>query len=156
MPSASRNPISRNSSAICSRVSASSVTTPCPSDSTPITQLSGRFSVAVAPATPPLSSRPWAPGPEAGSVARPPIDEVVPAFGARPRMVGNLVGRQACARADRLRRVIERAGDVVVGNDELARRMQRGKRRVLLDGELIEREMLARLDSGAFELAGPY
>src|SRR5262249_56311928 len=94
-------------------------------------------------------------GPDAGFFGRPPIDEVVPAFGARPRMVGNLVGRQACARADRLRRVIERAGDVVVGNDELARRMQRGKRRVLLDGELIEREMLARLDSGAFELGGP-
>src|SRR5262249_57872705 len=98
----------------------------------------------------------WAAGAGAGFSWAPPVDEVVPAFGARPRMVGNLVGRQACARADRLRRVIERAGGVVVGDDELARRMQRGKRRVLLDGELIEREVLARLDSGAFELAGPY
>src|SRR5262249_60367542 len=115
----------------------------------------GRFLGGGGAAPPGVGGAAWGPRPEAGFFGRPPIDEVVPAFGARPRMVGNLVGRQACARADRLRRVIERAGDVVVGNDELARRMQRGKRRVLLDGELIEREMLARLDSGAFELGGP-
>src|SRR5262249_57483871 len=91
-------------------------------------------------------------GPEAGVFVRSPIDEIVPAFGARPRMVGNLVGRQARARADRLRRVIERAGGVVVGDDELARRMQRRKRRVLLDGELIEPDMLASPDPAALQL----
>src|SRR5216683_3065254 len=101
MPSASRNPMSRNSSATCSRVSAR---------------------------------------PDAGIFLRAPVDEVVAAFGAGPRVVGNLVGRQAPARADRLCRVIERAGGVVVGDDELSGRMQRGKWRVLLDGELIERK----------------
>ena len=93
--------------------------------------------------------------PDAGIFARAPVDQIVPALGARPRMIGNLVGRQAGIRAHLLRRVVERARGVVVGDDELAGRMQCGKWRVLLDGELIEREMLAGLRDGALELGGP-
>ena len=93
--------------------------------------------------------------PDAGIFVRAPVDEIVPALGARPRVVGNLVGGQAGVRADLLRRVVERAAEILVRHDELAGRVQRGERRVLLDGELIEREMLARLRERALELGGP-
>src|SRR5262249_56112610 len=76
-------------------------------------------------------------------------------FGGGAGVVGNLVRRQARARADRLGRVVERAGGVVAGDDELPGRMQRGKWRVLLDSELVERKMLAGLEHGAVELGGP-
>ena len=88
-------------------------------------------------------------GTDAGIFVRPPVDEIVPALGAGPRMIGNLVGRQAVRRADLLRGIVERARDVVVGRLELARRMQGGERRVRLDGELIERKMLAGLGQRA-------
>src|SRR5262249_34805995 len=93
-------------------------------------------------------------GTDSGIFLRAPVDEIVPALTSRPRVVGNLIGGKACARAHMLRRVIERAGSIVVGDEELAGRMQRGKRRLLLDRELIEREVfaassVARLSSAA-------
>ena len=81
--------------------------------------------------------------PDAGIFVRAPVDEIVPALGARPRMIGNLIGRQPVRRADLLRRVVKRARGIVVGHFELAGRMQRGERRLRLDGQLIERQMLA-------------
>ena len=47
--------------------------------------------------------------PDAGIFVRAPINEIVPAFAAGPRVIGNLVGRQAVRRADLLGRVVERA-----------------------------------------------
>src|SRR5262245_15437487 len=84
-----------------------------------------------------------------------PVDEIVPAFGAWPCMVGDLVGGQAGRGADLLRGVIERTRHVLVWRDQLAGRMQRRERRVWLDGELIEREMLGGLRDGTRELAFP-
>ena len=81
--------------------------------------------------------------PDAGIFVHAPVNEIVPALGARPRVIGNLIGRQAMRRADVLRRVVERAGGVVVGHAKLAGRMERSERRVRLDGELIKRKMLA-------------
>ena len=81
-------------------------------------------------------------GADAGVFVRAPIDQVVPALGARPGVVGNLVGRQAGVAANLLRQVVERAAGVVVGNDELAGLVQRVERRLRLDGQLIERQML--------------
>ena len=93
--------------------------------------------------------------PDAGIFVAAPIDQIVPALGARPRVVGNFVGRQAGLGAGRLREVVEIARGVVVGNDELAGFLQTEKRRVLLDGQLIERKMLGRLGNGALELGRP-
>ena len=92
---------------------------------------------------------------DAGVFVLAPVDEIVPALGARPRVIGNLVGRQAGAAADLLRQVVERAAGVVVGNDELAGLVQRVERRVRLDGELIERQMLGGFADGALELGRP-
>ena len=94
-------------------------------------------------------------GSDAGIFVRAPIDEVVPALRARPRVVRDLVGGQTGGGADLLRRVVERARRVLVRDDELAGGMQRGERRVLLDGELIERQMLGGFRDRALELGGP-
>ena len=61
---------------------------------------------------------------DAGIFVRAPVDEIVPAFGARPRVVGDLVGGQAGVRADRLGRIVERAAEVLVRHHELAGRVQ--------------------------------
>ena len=92
---------------------------------------------------------------DAGIFMRAPVDQIVPAFGARSRVVGDLVGGQAGTRADRLRGVVKRAAEILVRHHKLARRVQQGERRVLLDGELIERKMLARLRECASELRRP-
>src|SRR5208282_6914744 len=92
---------------------------------------------------------------DAGILLRAPVDEIVPAFAARPRMVGNFIGRQAVRRANLLRGVIKGARGVLVGNFELARRVQRSERGLRLDGQLIERQMLARLGERMLKLARP-
>ena len=94
-------------------------------------------------------------GTDAGIFVRAPIDEIVPALGAGPRVVGDFVGRKAGGGAHLLRRVVERARGVFVGHGELAGRVQRVKRRVGLDGELIERQMLGGFGDRALELGGP-
>ena len=94
-------------------------------------------------------------GADAGIFVAAPIDQIVPAFGARPRVVGDLVSRQAGLGAGRLREIVEIARGVVVGNDELAGLVQAEERRARLDGELIKREMLGRFRDGALEFGGP-
>src|SRR5262249_7494388 len=88
-------------------------------------------------------------GPDAGPFVSAPIDEIGPALGAGPRVIGNLVRRQAGGGAALLRRVVERAAGVVVRRRDLAGAMQREERRAGLDGELIEREVLGRFGDGA-------
>jgi hypothetical protein len=58
-------------------------------------------------------------------------------------MVGDFIRRQTCPIGHVLRQVVEATRGLSVGNDELAACMQLGERRALLDGELIERQMLA-------------
>src|SRR5262245_1581668 len=94
-------------------------------------------------------------GPDPGIFLRAPVDEIMPALAPRPRVVGNLIGGKARGRANVLRRVIERAGGIVVWDQELAGRMQRGKRRFLLDRELVEREVFAGLFGRALEFGRP-
>ena len=94
-------------------------------------------------------------GPDAGILAVAPIEQVVAALGARPRVVGNLVGGQTRCCAGLEGEVVERACGVVVRHDELAGVRQRRIGRVLLDGELVEREMLCRLADGPFQFAAP-
>ena len=79
----------------------------------------------------------------------------MPALGAGARVIGDLIGGKAGARADLLRRIIECPRGVLIGDRELAGGMERGERRILLDGQLIEREMLGRFRKRALEFGGP-
>jgi hypothetical protein len=88
-------------------------------------------------------------GPDAGVLVAAPINQIVPALGAGPRVVGNLVGGKAGRGADILRDVIELARGVVVGRNKLAGFAQREERRVRLDRQLIERQMLGRFGDRA-------
>ena len=69
-------------------------------------------------------------GTDAGVFVGAPVNQVVPAFGAGPGVIGHLVGRQAGVRANLLRQIVERAAGVIVGNDELAGLVQRVERRL--------------------------
>ena len=94
-------------------------------------------------------------GPDAGVIVAAPIDEIVPALGARPRVVGNFVGRKTRGGADRLRQVVEVARQIFVRQRQLSRLVQAEERRLRFDGELIEREMFCGLGDGALELGAP-
>ena len=83
-------------------------------------------------------------GADPGVFAVAPIDEIVPALGAGPRVVGDFVGGKAGAFGDLLGRVEQGARELFVGHGELARPPQSLEDRVGLDGELVEREVLAR------------
>ena len=54
-------------------------------------------------------------GSNAGIFVGAPVDEIVPAFAAGTRMVGNLVGRQTMRGANLQRRVVKLARGIVVG-----------------------------------------
>ena len=83
-------------------------------------------------------------GTDADIVAIAPIDEVVPALGARPGVVGDLVGRQAGGREPLLRQLEQRGGGVLVGRKRTRRAAGAlAEGRVRLDRQLIERQMLA-------------
>ena len=95
MPSARRRPISSISSPSSSRVSTSSTTSPSPRDLDLLEPglglaLGRRRVAAVGQPEPAVGA-----GADAGIFAVAPVDEIVPALGARPRVVGDLVGRQA-------------------------------------------------------------
>ena len=66
-------------------------------------------------------------GADADIVAVAPIDEVVPAFGARPGMVGDLIGGQAGRGEPRLRRLVEPGGLLVAGKTRSPRRQAPAK-----------------------------
>ena len=94
-------------------------------------------------AHPSTTTRPCAPGPIAGVLAVAPIESGCGGF-PRPARRG-WRSRRPAARAlgHLLRQLVEVVRRLAVGNDELAARMQRGERRPGLDGELVERQMLA-------------
>ena len=81
-------------------------------------------------------------GADAGIFAVAPVDEIVPALGAGAGVIGDFVGRQAGRRRGVERRRIERDRRVLVGRDELAGAVERGEGRAVLDGELVEREVV--------------
>ena len=92
---------------------------------------------------------------DAGIFVAAPIDQIVPALGARPRVIGNFVSRQAGVGADYLREIVEIAREILVGDRELAGGVQAEKGRLRFDGELIKREMLGGFGDGALELGVP-
>src|SRR4029079_12398765 len=84
-----------------------------------------------------------------------PVNQIVPALSAAPRMIGNLVGWQAGIGANGLREIIEIAREILVRNGELARPVQAEERRVRFDGQLIEREMFGGFGDRALEFRLP-
>ncbi len=142
-PSERRKPMSSISSASSAAVSGVSSMIPWPSCSTRAAQASGLRSVLVACRTPPASQAPVCARTAAGVFAVAPVEQVVAALLARRGVVGDLVGWQARRGRQLLRRIVERQRCLLVGNDELAGGVQRCERRLRLDGELIERQMLA-------------
>src|SRR5262249_43489522 len=94
-------------------------------------------------------------GPDAGIFMCAPVDQIVPAFAAGARVIGNFVGWQAMRGADLLRRVVEDACGVLVRRLELAGGVERRERRLRLDRELIERHVLAGFSQRAAQFARP-
>ena len=84
-----------------------------------------------------------------------PIDQIVPRLRARSRMVRDFVSRQSRRLAQLLGERIELAGKFSVRNTQRAGFMECGKRRALLDGELIEREMVRGVIERAAEFLVP-
>ena len=84
-----------------------------------------------------------------------PIDEIVPAFLARARMIGDFVSRQARGGEGVLRRLVKRALRLFIRQAEIAARESARESSACLDGELIEREMIARHRQRGIELVAP-
>ena len=95
-------------------------------------------------------------GTDAGIFLAAPVDEIMLALRARAGVVGNLVGRQSRGGADLLGDVIERARDRLVRGLQLARGVQAEERRALLDGQLIQRQMLGGFRDRALQLIRPH
>ena len=58
-------------------------------------------------------------GADAGVIVPAPVNEIVPALGAGPRVVGNFVGRKTRGGADRLREIVEVAPQTSSGSASL-------------------------------------
>ena len=150
MPSASRSPISKYSSATSPGASFSfdGQAVPFLRRAQPgFRPLLGLGRIAAAIDIKPAMGA----GSDAGIFVPAPIDQIVSALRARPRMVGNLVSRQTGFVANFLREVVEIAREIVIGNGELAGLVQAEIWRVRLDGQLIERQMLGRFRYRALE-----
>ena len=95
-------------------------------------------------------------GTDAGIFLAAPVNEVVFAFRAWARVVGNLVGRQSVLGADFLGDVVERARHRFVRRLQLAGGVQAEERRALFDGELIERQMLGGFRDRELQFIRPH
>ena len=84
-----------------------------------------------------------------------PIQQIVTRLRSRPRMIGNLVGRQPRSLAKLLGEAIQLARLLAVRDAQRAGGMPRGERRALLDGELIEREVVGGMIQRASQLRFP-
>ena len=79
----------------------------------------------------------------------------MPAFRSGHGVVGDLVGRQAPCRRHLLRDGVKLGAELAVGHLELAGGMEPEERRALLDGELVERQMVGREADSLLQLASP-
>src|SRR6266404_7787444 len=70
-------------------------------------------------------------------------------------MVGDFIGRQPGFAQTRLGKFVERTGAVVVGNGKVAAGMGGMKGGALLDGELVERQVVACERQRLFQLRVP-
>ncbi len=84
-----------------------------------------------------------------------PVQQVVSAFLAGRRVIGDLVGRQPGPLGHLLGDLVERQRRVGVGHGEPPRRMQLGERRLRLDGQLVQRQVPAGQSKRLAKLAAP-
>ena len=143
------------SSACSARLTGTCSTQPWPCRSTSSAQRSGVRSVEVAcrrtvEDEPPVCARS-----AAGVFAIAPIEEVVAALLARRGVVGDFVGGQPGRARQLLRDLVERERFLALWDHKLAGGVQRGERRLRLDGELVEREVAARERQRFTKLAPP-
>ena len=103
----------------------------------------------------PRLTRPCAPGPDAGVVAIAPVGQVVPALGAGPRQVADLVCGEPVPRARRCGLRIKGGRGVLVRQRDPPPPVHRLERRPGLDGELIQREVVGAESERAVELCPP-
>ena len=94
-------------------------------------------------------------GADPGVVAVAPVDQVVAAVLAGPRVVGDLVGGRPAAASASPVASIQRGRRVLVGQCERALGVQAEERRAGLDGELVEREMAEPFRREPVELGAP-
>src|SRR6516225_2056195 len=84
-----------------------------------------------------------------------PIGEVVPAFGAWPGVIGDLVSRQPVSGEAVLRHLEQYDRDFLLGQHEFAEPHRGGEGGAGLDRQLVEREVLASESQRFVELALP-
>ena len=84
-----------------------------------------------------------------------PIDEIVPAFGPGPGVVGDLIGRQPGGRKPVLRRLEQCRRAFFIGQREFAAPSEGRKGGTGLDRQLVERQVLAGKGERLIELAAP-
>src|SRR5258705_348013 len=95
-------------------------------------------------------------GTDAGIFLAAPVNQVMSAFGAWSRVIGYLVSRQPMPGTDVLRNVIKRTRGRLVRRLKFARGMQAEERRLRLDCQLIERQMLGRLRDREIQFVRPH
>ena len=93
--------------------------------------------------------------PDADVILIPPIDQIMAAGSPRPRVIGNLVGREPGLFEPRLRVLEHGGGSFFIRQDEGAAGMVGEEARPALDGELVERQMLAGQRERALQLLRP-
>jgi hypothetical protein len=94
-------------------------------------------------------------GAEAGIFVAAPIHEIMPAFGARPGVVGDLVSRQAGGGANLLGDVVKVAGVIGVRSGQPAGCVQRREGSPRLNCELIERQVSGGVRKGVHQFGPP-
>jgi hypothetical protein len=94
-------------------------------------------------------------GPRADIIAIAPIDQIVAAFRARMRMVGDFIGGQPGRFSQLLGGLVETGGQIILRDHQRAGFLQQGIGRVGLDGELIEREMAGVEGQRLFQFGAP-
>ena len=94
--------------------------------------------------------------PDAGIFLAAPVHQIMSAFRAGSRVVGNLVGRQSMRGADLLGDVVQRARHRLVRRLQFAGGVKPEEWRALLDRELVERQMLGGFRDRALQLLRPH
>ena len=155
MPSASRSPIINASSTRSCPATRVVSAVPWPSRSTASSQASGPLARRVARLACALGEPAMRARPDADVILIPPIDQIMAAGSPRPGVVGDFVGGQAGGREPRLGELEHRRRLVLGRQGEGAARMVGEEARAALDGELIERQVLAGQRQRPLELGRP-
>jgi len=94
-------------------------------------------------------------GPNTGIVAIAPVDQVMPTFLACAGMIGDFIGGQSGSACQFLSRLIESCRQVFTGNLQLPIFVQQRVRRLRLNGQLVQRQMIGAEGQRLFQLIAP-